>query len=150
MVRAGQSPLTVPENTGLVCEVRCGAGPLATDLDPGLNQRLVHPGSDAQLGDLPVPRGVELVLAISEGQACAFGQQGNPPGGDQLQSCDRDGFLVGCQPTAGSEMSRRSRGLCDEETIGGDAAHKHQTRTRIRQNASSNKQVSNVTSHTGH
>ena len=58
--------LTVPENAGFVCEGSDTAGSMVPDLDPRFNQRLVHPGGDAQLGDLPVPGGVHLVLAIAE------------------------------------------------------------------------------------
>jgi len=61
-----------------VGEGRCGGGPLAPNLDPGLNQRLVHPGGDTQAGDLPVPDGVELLLAIAEGQTRALSQQVYP------------------------------------------------------------------------
>ncbi len=102
------SPLTVPEHTGLVGEGRRSAGPLAPDLHPGLNQRLVHPRGDAQLGDPPVPGGAGLVLAIAEGQARALGQQGSPPGG-LLQFCDRGGFAGGCQPPAARRRCRRTR-----------------------------------------
>src|SRR5215467_10751267 len=59
-------PLTVPEHTGLVGGDRRGAGPLAPWLDPGLNQRLVHPGGHAQLGNVPVPGSVKLVLAVAQ------------------------------------------------------------------------------------
>ena len=44
---SAMSPLTVPENTGLVGIGQRGARPLAPDFDPGFNQRLVHPGGDA-------------------------------------------------------------------------------------------------------
>ncbi len=113
-------------------EGRCGGGPLAPDLDPGLDQRLVYPGGDAQVGDLPVPGGGELVLAIAEGQPSALGQQGSPPGGGLRQLGDCGGFLVGCPPPAVSGTRRRFGGLCDEETLGGEAAHVHQSRTYIR------------------
>ena len=122
--RLGKMPqLTVPENAGLVGESRRGAGPLAPNLDPCLNQRLVHPGGDAQVGDLPVPGGVGLVLAIAKGQACALSQQSSPPGGSLLQLGDRSGFLVGCQLPAVSGACRMSRGLRDEETIRSEDAH---------------------------
>src|SRR5215468_3838926 len=101
-----------------------GAGPLAPHLDPGLNQRLIHPGGHAQLGDLPVPGGVPLVLAIAECQACALSQQGSPPGGGPLQLSDRSGFLFGCQPPAVTGWCRRSDGRCDDEAIGSETAHK--------------------------
>src|SRR5260370_41467854 len=39
-----------------------------------------HSGGEAQFSDLPVPGGLELVLAIAEGPASALGQQGSPPG----------------------------------------------------------------------
>jgi len=56
--------LTVPENTGLVGGDRRGAGPLAAHLDPGLNQRLVHPGGRAQVGNVPVPGSARLVHVL--------------------------------------------------------------------------------------
>src|SRR5262249_7600742 len=89
----------------------------------GLNQRLIHPGGHAQLGDLPVPGGVPLVLAIAECQACALSQQGSPPGGGPLQLSDRSGFLFGCQPPAVTGWCRRSDGRCDDQAIGSEAAH---------------------------
>jgi len=36
----------------------------------GLNQRLVHRGRDAQLGDPPAPSAVVLVLGIAKGRGC--------------------------------------------------------------------------------
>lgn len=66
------SPLTVPEHTGLVGDGRRGGGPLAPDLDPGLDQRLIHPGGDAEVGNLPLPDGVELVFPIAESQTGAL------------------------------------------------------------------------------
>jgi hypothetical protein len=68
------------QHAGLVGARGCGARPLAPDLDPALNERLVCPGGEAQFSDLPVPGGVALVLAVAEGQACALGQQVRPPG----------------------------------------------------------------------
>jgi hypothetical protein len=59
-----------------------------------------------------------LVLAIAEGQACALGQQGSPPGGGVLQLGGHSGFLAGCQPPARSGRCGRSGGRCDEETMG--------------------------------
>jgi hypothetical protein len=61
----------LPQNTGPIREGRRGGGPLAPDLDPGLDQRLVYPRGDAQVGDLPVPGGVALVLPIAQGEASA-------------------------------------------------------------------------------
>ena len=116
-------PLTVPENTGLVGGERRGFGPLAPYLDPGLNQRLVYPGGRAQLGNVPVPGSVKLVLAIPQGQAGALGQQGSPSGGGLLEVGDRCGFLFGCQPPAGGGRCRRRGDGRDEKTIGGEAAH---------------------------
>jgi hypothetical protein len=130
--RAGTTaPLTVPENTGLMGEARGGAGSLAPNTDPGLGQRLVYPGGNAQAGDLPVPGRVELVLAIAEDQACALSQQGSPPGRSLRELGDRGSFLVGGQPPAVSGSCRRSLGLCDEETVGGDTAHAYQDRMCI-------------------
>jgi hypothetical protein len=106
-----------------VGEGRRGAGPLAPNLDPGLNQRLVCPGGDAQLGDLPVPGGIDLVLAIAEGQTGALCQQGSPSGGGVLQLGYRGGFLAGGQPPAASGGCRRSRNPCDEGAIGGKTGH---------------------------
>jgi hypothetical protein len=100
-----------------------GGRPLAPDLDPGFNKRLIYPGSDAQLDDLPVPRGVDLVLAIAQGQARALSQQSSPPGSDVRQLGDRRSFLFGCQPPAVSGPCRRSLGRCDEKVIGSKAAH---------------------------
>lgn len=72
--RLGKVPtLTLPEDTGLVGKGRRGGRPLAPDLDPGFKKRLVYSGGDAQLGDLPVPGGVDLALAIAQGQARALG-----------------------------------------------------------------------------
>ena len=104
-------------------ERRRGAGPLPPHLDPGLNQRLVHPGGHAQLDNVPVPGSVNLVLAITEGQAGALSQQGGPPGGGLLELGDCGGFLFGGQPPAGSGRCRRRDDGCDEKTIGGEAAH---------------------------
>jgi hypothetical protein len=95
-----------------------GGGPLAADLDPGLSQRLVHPGGDAQVGDLPVPRGVGLVLAIAEGQARALGQQGSPPGRGLCQPGDRGGLPPGSQSPALSGTCSGPGGLGGEEAIG--------------------------------
>ena len=87
----------------------CGAGPLAPDLDPGLNERLVHPGGEAQFSDLPVPGGIALVLAVAEGQACALGQQVRPPGRGLPQLGDRGGFRVGGEPPATAAWSGARR-----------------------------------------
>jgi hypothetical protein len=83
--------LTVPENTGLVGGDRCGAGPLAPHLDPGLHQRLVHPSGHAELGNVPVPGSAGLVLAVPHGQAGALGQQDSPPCGGLVELGDRGG-----------------------------------------------------------
>ena len=91
------------------------SGPLVPDLDPGLNERPVHPGGEAQFNDLPVPGGLALVLAVAEGQACALGQQVRPPGRGLPQLGDRGGFRVGGEPSAGSGMCRKSGGLCHAE-----------------------------------
>ena len=107
------APLTVPEHAGLVGGDRRGAGPLTPHLDPGLNQRLVHPSGHTQVGNMPVPGSVKLVLAIAQGQAGALGQQGGPPGG-LLEFGDRGGFLFGCQPPAGSGLCGRCDDGCDE------------------------------------
>jgi len=45
---------------------RRGGGPLPHGLGPLLDQCLVGPGSNAQSGDLPVPRGVLGALAEAE------------------------------------------------------------------------------------
>jgi hypothetical protein len=50
------------------------------------------------------------VLAIAEGQACALGQQGSPPGAGLRQLGDRRGFLFGCQPPVRSGVCYKSRG----------------------------------------
>ena len=115
--------LTVPEHTGLVGGDRPGAGPLAPHLDPGLNHHLVHPGGHAQLGNIPVPGSAGLVLAVTQGQAGALGQQGSPPGGGLLELGDRGGFLVGGQPPAARRRCGRGDAGCGEKTVGGGAAH---------------------------
>ena len=79
------------QDAGLVGERGCGAGPLAPDLDPGLNERPVCPAGEAQFSDLPVPGGIALVLAVAEGQACALGQQVRLPGRGLPQLGDRGG-----------------------------------------------------------
>ena len=56
------SRLTVPEHAGFVGDGRRGAGSVAPDLNPGLNQRLIHPRGDAHLGNLPIPGGAGLVV----------------------------------------------------------------------------------------
>ena len=104
---AGVLQLTVPEHAGFVSAGCRGAGPLAPDLDPGLDQGLVYPDGGAQVGDLPVPGGVALVLAVAEGQACALGQQGSQPGDGLLQFGDRGGLFAGGQPSA--QGGRRGR-----------------------------------------
>jgi hypothetical protein len=66
---AGCDPPSAPYKIN--CHVSDGRGSdglLAPGFDPGLNRRLVHPGGGAQLGDLPIPGGVALVLAIAEGR----------------------------------------------------------------------------------
>jgi len=92
------SPLTVPENAGLMGDACCSDGSHAPELDPGLNFHLVHTGGDAQLGDLPIPGGVKLVLGMAKDQPCALSQQGSPSGGGLLKLGHRRGSLAGGQP----------------------------------------------------
>lgn len=97
------------------------------------DQRLVRPGSDAQLCDLPVPGGLQAVLAEADRQSRALSQEVSPPACGLSQLGDRHGFLVCCEPPATGVPGRDPSNLRGTESVSFSASHQHRIEHRFDQ-----------------